>query len=42
VTPRIVTSTLKRDMFTIWPEKDPAPLVDVVTRDEMMEQLLEV
>jgi hypothetical protein len=29
-------------MFTIWPEKDPAPLVDVVTRDEMMEQLLEV
>ncbi|KAM0552751.1 hypothetical protein ACHAO7_004231 [Fusarium culmorum] len=42
VTPRIITSTLKRDMFTIWPERDPTPLVDVVTRDEMMEQLLEV
>ncbi|WZH45191.1 uncharacterized protein QYS62_006233 [Fusarium acuminatum] len=42
VTPRIITSTLKRDMFTIWPEKEPVPLVDVVTKDEMMEQLLEV
>ncbi|EGU87587.1 hypothetical protein FOPG_06745 [Fusarium oxysporum f. sp. conglutinans race 2 54008] len=42
VTPRIITSTLKRDMFTIWPEKEPAPLVDLVTKDEMMEQLLEV
>jgi hypothetical protein len=29
-------------MFTIWPEKEPAPLVDLVTKDEMMEQLLEV
>ncbi|KAM0232656.1 hypothetical protein ACHAP5_010663 [Fusarium lateritium] len=42
VTPRIITSTLKRDMFSIWPEKEPVPLVDVVTKDEMMEQLLEV
>lgn len=29
-------------MFNIWPEKDPTPLVDVMTQDEMMEQLLEV
>jgi hypothetical protein len=29
-------------MFTIWPEKEPTPLVDLVTKDEMMEQLLEV
>ncbi|KAF5665145.1 hypothetical protein FHETE_6761 [Fusarium heterosporum] len=42
VTPRVITSTLRRDVFTIWPEKEPPPLVDVVTKDEMMEQLLEV
>ncbi|KAJ4246624.1 hypothetical protein NW762_013567 [Fusarium torreyae] len=42
VKPRIVTPALKRDMFSIWPEKESAPLVDVVTKDEMMEQLLEV
>jgi hypothetical protein len=29
-------------MFIIWPEKDPTPLVDVVTQDEMMQELLEV
>ncbi|KAM0551916.1 hypothetical protein ACHAPJ_008255 [Fusarium lateritium] len=42
VKPRIVTPALKRDMFSIWPERESAPLVDVVTKDEMMEQLLEV
>ncbi|KAF4454030.1 hypothetical protein F53441_3414 [Fusarium austroafricanum] len=40
LTPRIVTSTLRRDMFTIWPEREPINFV--VTQDEMMEQLLEV
>lgn len=29
-------------MFAIWPEKEPTPLIDVVTKDEMMEELLEV
>lgn len=28
-------------MFSVWPEKEPAQLVDVVTRDEIMEQVLE-
>lgn len=42
VKPEIAKATIRRDMFSIWPEKDPAPLVDVVTQDEMMEQLLEV
>ncbi|KAM5350607.1 hypothetical protein ACJ41O_007112 [Fusarium nematophilum] len=42
VKPEVVASTLKRDMFSIWPEKDPTPLIDVVTQGEMMEELLEV
>ncbi|KAJ4129346.1 hypothetical protein NW768_007884 [Fusarium equiseti] len=42
VTPRIAISRLKRDTFAIWPEKEPAPLIDVVTKDEMMDELLEV
>ncbi|KAF4983944.1 hypothetical protein FZEAL_769 [Fusarium zealandicum] len=42
VKPDIVASTLGREYFSIWPEKDPTPLVDVVTKDEMMEELLEV
>jgi hypothetical protein len=29
-------------MFSIWPEREPAQLVDIHTRDEMMEQVLEV
>ncbi|RSL51111.1 hypothetical protein CEP53_008564 [Fusarium sp. AF-6] len=42
VKPDLSTATLRRDMFIIWPEKDPTPLVDVVTQDEMMQELLEV
>ncbi|KAF7561449.1 hypothetical protein G7046_g2690 [Stylonectria norvegica] len=42
VKPQLITSSLKRDMFSIWVEKEPTPLVDVVTKDEMMEQLLEM
>lgn len=33
---------MRRDLFSIWPEREPTPLVPVVTGDEMMEQLLEV
>ncbi|KAF5022559.1 hypothetical protein F66182_5392 [Fusarium sp. NRRL 66182] len=40
--PRITSSAFKRDMLSIWPEREPDPLVDVVNQDEMMEQLLEV
>ena len=29
-------------MFSIWPERELPRLIDVVTQDEMMEQLLEV
>ncbi|KAH7324360.1 hypothetical protein B0I35DRAFT_349664 [Stachybotrys elegans] len=36
-----LTPVLRGDMFTIWPEREPNQLVDVVTRDEMMEQILE-
>ncbi|KAM0424250.1 hypothetical protein ACHAPT_010622 [Fusarium lateritium] len=42
VKPEISASTLRREMFIIWPEKEPTPLVDVVTQDEMMQELLEV
>jgi hypothetical protein len=27
-------------MFSVWPEKEPPQLVDVVTRDEVMEEIL--
>ncbi|KAF4469847.1 hypothetical protein FALBO_3287 [Fusarium albosuccineum] len=42
VKPEIEAQTLRKEMFSIWPEKEPTPLVDVVTQDEMMEELLEV
>ncbi|KAI8657298.1 hypothetical protein NCS57_01107800 [Fusarium keratoplasticum] len=42
VKPELSTAILRREMFIIWPEKDPTPLVDVVTQDEMMQELLEV
>lgn len=29
-------------MLTIWPEIQALPLVDVVTQDELMEEVLEV
>lgn len=28
-------------MFSVWPEKEEMPLLDLGTRDEMMEELLE-
>ncbi|KAK1982055.1 hypothetical protein LZ30DRAFT_591393 [Colletotrichum cereale] len=33
---------LQPDMFDIWPEKELAQLVDVVTRDALMEQVLDI
>lgn len=35
-------SQIRNDVFAIWPEREPAQLVDVVTRDEMMEQLAQM
>ncbi|KAI9152034.1 hypothetical protein HJFPF1_09254 [Paramyrothecium foliicola] len=40
VEPQVITTTLRRDVFSVWPEKDPPQLVDVVTRDEVMEEIL--
>ncbi|KAM0279187.1 hypothetical protein ACHAQH_004731 [Verticillium albo-atrum] len=34
--------SLTRDMLEIWPEKELPQLIDVVTRDELMEEVLEV
>ncbi|KAK7416812.1 hypothetical protein QQX98_005005 [Neonectria punicea] len=42
VKPELITPVMRRDMFSIWPDREPTPLVPVVTGDEMMEQLLEV
>lgn len=42
VQPDLITPMMRRDLFSIWPEREPTPLVPVVTGDEMMEQLLEV
>ncbi|KAI5458245.1 hypothetical protein BGZ63DRAFT_60696 [Mariannaea sp. PMI_226] len=39
--PRIIPSQVRGDLFSIWPDREPVPLVNVVTRDEMMLQLLE-
>ncbi|KFA65852.1 hypothetical protein S40285_04672 [Stachybotrys chlorohalonatus IBT 40285] len=37
----LVASVLTRDMFTIWPEEEQVQLIDVITKDEMMEHILE-
>ncbi|CAM1508571.1 Fc.00g054190.m01.CDS01 [Cosmosporella sp. VM-42] len=42
VQPELVALNMRQDIFSIWPMKEPAPLVDVVTQDEIMEELLEV
>ncbi|KAH7140108.1 hypothetical protein B0J13DRAFT_61382 [Dactylonectria estremocensis] len=42
VKPDLIPPMMRRDMFSIWPEREPTPLVPVVTGDELMEQLLEV
>ncbi|KAF7553918.1 hypothetical protein G7Z17_g3277 [Cylindrodendrum hubeiense] len=42
VKPELITPMMRRDVFSIWPDREPTPLVPVVTGDEMMEQLLEV
>lgn len=34
--------TIRRDMFSVWPDKEELPLLDLATRDEMMEEVLEV
>jgi hypothetical protein len=38
--PQLMVTALRRDMFSVWPDREPAQLVDVVTRDEVMEQVL--
>jgi hypothetical protein len=40
VRPQITHPHLTGANLSIWPEKEPTPLVDVVTRDEIMEQVL--
>lgn len=42
VPPPLQPSRLAREVVEIWPQKEPTPLVPVVTQDEIMEQLLEV
>jgi hypothetical protein len=33
---------MRGEFFSIWPEREPVALVDVVTQDAMMMQLLEM
>jgi hypothetical protein len=42
IEPQFTLASLTETMFSIWPEREPAQLVDIHTRDEMMEQVLEV
>lgn len=42
IAPNLLSVPLRGHLLSIWPEREPAPLVDVVTKEELMEQLLEV